>query len=54
MFRLAKFRVLPKSFLDLKDDVTLRAPCMFGTASEKKLITKRINQGPYVNTSIMK
>ena len=40
MFMLEKLEVLPSIFIDLKDNVRLCEPCMFGTASRRRWIPK--------------
>ena len=37
---MGKLTVLSNIFLDMKDDVTLCTPCMFGTSRRKQWITK--------------
>ena len=43
--RIAKPRVLPSVSLDLKDDVTFCASCMFVTTSRRQLTTKGNKSG---------
>ena len=50
MFRQANHGVLPKLFLDLKDDVTLCASCIFGPKTRQNRQQKVINQGSHKKT----
>ena len=45
MLRLEKPGIIPSIFIDLKDDVTHRVSCMFGTARRKQWITKGNKSG---------
>ena len=45
MFILAKIRIIPSIVLDLKDDMTLCASCVFGTARKIQWITKGKRSG---------
>ena len=45
MFRLAKLGVLPSILLDLKDDLTLFASCMFEASRRSQCISKGKKSG---------